>query len=59
MSDAAKYYDNAAMESWFDIMTRERVNRRSDGIWADDRPEIFNCIERFYSRFSPLGLADR
>lgn len=41
--------DNAAVESFFGVLKRERVNRRRYVTRAEARADIFDYIERFYN----------
>jgi putative transposase len=59
MSSTGNCYDNAAMESWFGLLKRERVNRRNYRTRADARQDVFDYIERFYNRRRPHASAGR
>ena len=59
MSGTGSCYDNAAMESWFGLLKRERVNKRRYRTRADARRDVFDYIERFYNRRRPHGSAGR
>lgn len=59
MSEAWNCYDNAAMESWFGLLKRERINRYHYRTRADARLDVFDYIERFYSRRRPHASAGR
>ena len=59
MSGTGNCYDNAAMESWFGLLKRERVNRRSYRTRAGARQDVFDYIERFYNRRRPHASAGR
>jgi putative transposase len=50
MSAVGNCYDNAAAESFFGVLKRERVNRRQYATRAEARSDIFDYIERFYNR---------
>jgi putative transposase len=50
MSGRGNCYDNAAVESFFGLLKRERVNRRRYRTRDDARAEIFDYIECFYNR---------
>lgn len=50
MSAVGSCYDNAAAESFFGILKRERVNRRQYLTRAEARSDIFDYIERFYNQ---------
>ena len=59
MSGTGNCYDNAAMESWFGLLKRERVNRRRYQTRREARRDVFDYIERFYNRRRPHGSAGR
>lgn len=50
MSAVGSCYDNAAAESFFGILKRERVNRRHYQTRAEARADIFDYIERFHNQ---------
>ena len=50
MSAVGSCYDNAAAESFFGLLKRERVNRRRYVTRAEARADIFDYIERFYNQ---------
>lgn len=49
MSAVGSCYDNAAAESFFGLLKRERVNRRRYATRSEARSDIFNYIEQFYN----------
>jgi putative transposase len=49
MSAVGSCADNAAAESFFGMLKRERVNRRQYRTRAEARADIFDYIERFYN----------
>lgn len=49
MSAVGSCYDNAAAESFFGLLKRERVNRKRYLTRAEARSDIFDYIERFYN----------
>jgi putative transposase len=49
MSAVGSCADNAAAESFFGLLKRERVNRRQYRTRAEARADIFDYIERFYN----------
>ena len=49
MSAAGSCADNAAAESFFGMLKRERVNRRQYRTRAEARADIFDYIERFHN----------
>ena len=59
MSGTGNCYDNAAMESWFGLLKRERVYRRQYRTRAEARQDVFDYIERFYNRRRPHASAGR
>jgi putative transposase len=50
MSDKGSCYDNAAVESFFASLKRERINRRKYRTRDEARADVFDYIERFYNR---------
>ena len=50
LSGRGSCYDNAAVESFFATLKRERVKRRRYRTRDDARADIFDYIERFYNR---------
>jgi putative transposase len=50
MSQRGNCYDNAAVESFFSLLKRERVYRRHYRTREQARADIFDYIERFYNR---------
>jgi len=50
MSRRGNAYDNAAMESFFASLKKERVRRRTYRTIADARADVFDYIEVFYNR---------
>ncbi len=59
MSGTGNCYDNAAMESFFGLLKRERVNRRRYQTRHEARTDLFDYIERFYNRKRRHGSAMR
>lgn len=57
MSAVGNCYDNAAMESFFGLLKRERVNRRDYATRIEARADVFDYIERFYNRKRRHGTA--
>ena len=49
MSTVGSCYDNAAAESFFGVLKRERVNRKHYMTRAEARSDIFDYIERLYN----------
>ena len=50
MSRRGNCYDNAAVESFFSLLKRERIYRRHYRTRDEARADIFDYIERFYNR---------
>jgi len=50
MSAVGSCYDNAAAESFFGLLKRERVNRRNYRSRSETRADVFDYIERFYNQ---------
>ena len=50
MSAVGSCYDNAAAESFFGLLKRERVNHRRYLTRSEARADIFDYIERFYNQ---------
>ena len=50
MSAVGSCYDNAAAESFFGVLKRERVNRQHYLTRAQARADIFDYIEQFYDK---------
>ena len=50
MSAVGSCYDNAAAESFFGVLKRERVNRKRYLTRAQVRSDIFDYIERFHNQ---------
>lgn len=49
MSAVGSCADNAAAESFFGVLRRERVNRRQYRTRAEARADIFDYIERWHN----------
>lgn len=49
MSRRGSCHDNAVAESFFNLLKRERIRRRSYQIREDAREEVFDYIEMFYN----------
>lgn len=56
MSAVGSCYDNAAAESFFGLLKRERVNRRKYVTRAQARVDVFDYIERFYNQRKKRNL---
>ena len=50
LSGAGNCYDNAAIESFFSLLKRERINRVRYRTREQARSDVFDYIERFYNR---------
>ena len=59
MSGTGNCYDTAAVENWFGLLKRERVNRRRYQTRKEARLDIFDYIERFYNRKRSHGSAGK
>ena len=59
MSGAGNCYDNAAVESFFALLKRERVYRRQYRTRQEAKTDLFDYIERFYNRKRRHGSAGR
>jgi putative transposase len=60
MSGTGNAYDNAAMESFFGLLKRERVYRQPlYRTRQQARTDLFDYIERFYNRQRRHGSAGR
>ena len=59
MSAVGSCADNAAMEGFFGMLKRERINRRRYRTRVEARADVFDYIERFYNprRRRQLGAA--
>ena len=57
MSAVGNCADNAAAESFFGVLKRERVNRRQYRTRAEARADIFDCIERWHNHRQRRRLA--
>ena len=49
MSRKGNCYDNAAVESFFQLLKRERIKRKIYATRDDARADIFDYIEMFYN----------
>ena len=49
MSRRGNSWANAAMESFFNQLKRERIRRKKYKTREEDRRDVFDCIEFFYS----------
>jgi putative transposase len=56
MSTVGNCADNAATESFFGMLKRERVNRRQYRTRAEAQANIFDYIERWYNTQQPRRL---
>lgn len=61
MSAVGSCADNAAMEGFFGMLKRERINRRRYRTRVEARADVFDYIERFYNprRQRQLEMAKR
>jgi len=51
MSGRGSCYDNAPVESFFSLLKRERIRRRSYATREEAKSDVFDYIERFYNRW--------
>ena len=49
MSRRGNCHDNAVAESFFNLLNRERVRRKTDRTRAEARQDVFDYIEMFYT----------
>lgn len=56
MNAVGSSHDNAAAESFFGLLKRERVNRRKHVTRAQTRANVFDYIERFYNQKKKRNL---
>ena len=49
MSRRGNYHDNAVAESFFNVLTRERIRRKVYRSRDDARQDMFDYIEMFYN----------
>lgn len=56
MSRRGNCHDNAVAESFFQLLKRERIRRKTYADREEARLDVFNYIEMFYApQESPLG----
>jgi len=49
MSRRGNCHDNAVAESFFNLLKRERIRRRTCRTREEARQDVFHCIEMFYN----------
>ena len=49
MSRGGNCHDNAVVDSFFQLLTRERVRRHVYATWEEARSDVFDYIEMFYN----------
>ena len=49
MSRRGNCHDNAVVESFFQLLKRERIRRKTYATRQDARADVFNYIEMFYN----------
>ena len=49
MSQRGNCHDNAVVESFFNLIKRERIRRRTYKTREEARQDGFDCIEMFYN----------
>jgi putative transposase len=59
MSRRGNCHDNAVAESFFQLLTRERIRRRMCLDRAEARRDVLDCIEMFYNPKRWHGYANR
>ena len=59
MSRRGNCHDNAVAESFFQLLKRERIKRKTYGTRDDARQDIFDYIEMFYNPKRRHGLNDK
>jgi putative transposase len=58
MSRRGNCYDNAVAESFFQLLKRERIKRKTYKDREEARQDIFNYIEMFYNPVRRHGYND-
>ncbi len=58
MSGVGSCYDNAPVESFFSLLKRERVRRKTYATRNEAKADIFDYIECFYNRKRRHGYLD-
>lgn len=58
MSRRGNCYDNAVAESFFQLLKRERIRRKTYKDREEARQDIFNYIEMFYNPTRRHGYND-
>ena len=58
MSGRGSCYDNAPVESFFALLKRERIRRRTYASREEAKADVFDYIERFYNRRRRHGYLD-
>jgi len=58
MSRRGNCYDNAVAESFFQLLKRERIKRKTYKDRDEARQDIFNYIEMFYNPIRRHGYND-
>ena len=49
MSRRGNRHDNAVAESFFQLLKRERIKRRTYATWEEGRADVFDYIDMFYN----------
>lgn len=57
MSRRGNCHDNAVAESFFQLLKRERIKRRTYADREEARQDVFNYIEMFYNPIRRHGSA--
>lgn len=58
MSRRGNCYDNAVAESFFQLLKRERIRRKTYSDREEARRDVFNYIEMFYNPKRRHGYAN-
>ena len=58
MSRRGNCHDNAVAESFFQLLKRERIRRKTYATWQQARSDVFSYIEMFYNALRRHSTAD-
>lgn len=58
MSGKGSCYDNAPVESFFSLLKRERIRRKTYATREEAKTDVFDYIERFYNRWRRHAYLD-
>ncbi len=59
MSRRGNCHDNAVAESFFQLLKRERIRRKTYATRNEARPDVFDYIEMFYNPKCRHGVSNR